>query len=140
VIKKLRTAFFVHLLITRWVFYGVALISLNCEAGGSGVSYDRVIENPSRYHHKRVTLCGIATVQGSGFELRSLHDTSGWDELQVIIVGWRGNANYDRFNNKPVLVTGVIDAYERGHWYYRCGILLEKIAVLPSAPKKSASE
>jgi hypothetical protein len=129
-----------HLLIKRWVLYGVSVISLNCEAGQCNGRFERVIENPRRYHQKRVSLCGIATVQGSGFELRSLHDTSGWDELQVIIVGWRGNANYDRFNNKPVLVTGVIDAYERGHWYYRCGILLKRIAVLRPSPKKSGAE
>lgn len=124
-------------LIKRWALCGVALISLNCEAGECNRRFERVIENPRRYHGKRVTLCGVASVQGSGFELRSLHNTSRLpDESQVIIVGWRGDANYDRFNDRPVVVTGVIDANERGHWYYRCGILLERIAALRSSPKK----
>jgi hypothetical protein len=118
-------------LIKCWAFCSVALISLNCEAGGSGASFERVIENPSRYHHKRVSIYGRAKVQGSGFEWRSLHNTSRLpDESQVIIVGWRGDANYDRFNDRPVTITGVIDANEDGHWNYRCGILLERISAL----------
>lgn len=124
-------------LIKRWALCGVALISLNCEGGECNGRFERVIENPRRYHHKRVTLCGVATVQGSGFVLRSLHNTSRLpDESQVITVGWRGNANYDRFNDRPVTITGVIDADEHGHWYYRCGILLERIAALRPSPKK----
>ena len=63
-------------LIKRWALVGVALISLNCEAGGSGASFERVIADPRRYHHKRVTLHGVARVQGGGFELRSLRNTS----------------------------------------------------------------
>jgi len=120
-----------------WVLCSVALISLNCDAGECSARFERVIENPRRYHHKRVTLCGVAVVQGSGFELRSLHDTSGLpDESQVIIVGWRGDANYDRFNNRPVTITGVIDADEHGHWNYRCGTLLKRLVPLHSSPKK----
>lgn len=124
-------------LIKRWALCGVALISLNCEAGEFAARFERVIENPSRYHHKRVTLHGVAHVQGSGFELRSLHNTSRLpDESQVIIVVWRGDANYDRFFDKPVVVTGVIDANQHGLWNYRCGMLLERIALLHSSPKK----
>lgn len=124
-------------LIKCWALCGVALISLNCEAGEFAEAFERVIANPRQFHHKRVTLRGVALVQGSGFELRSLHNISRLpDESQVMIVGWRGNANFDRFNNRPVVVTGVINANERGHWYYRCGILLERIAELGPSPKK----
>jgi hypothetical protein len=124
-------------LIKRWTLCGVALISLNCEAGECSARFERVIENPRHYHHKRVTICGVAVVQGSGFELRSLRDTSGFpDGPQVIIVGWRGDANYDRFNYRPVAITGVIDADEHGHWNYRCGILLERLVPLYSSQKK----
>lgn len=125
-------------LIKRWAFYSVALVSLNCAAGESFASFERVIENPSRYHHKRVTIYGVAHAQGSGFELRSLHNTSRLpDESQVIDVVWRDlAANYDRFNDKPVSITGVVDANQHGHWNYRCTILLERIAVLRPSPKK----
>lgn len=125
-------------LIKRWVFWGVALISLNCDAGECNGRFERVIANPRRYHHKRVTLCGIAHVQGSGFELRWLRNTSRLpDESQVIDVVWRDiAANFDRFNDRPVVVTGVIDANEHGHWYYRCTILLERISMLHPSPKK----
>jgi hypothetical protein len=123
--------------IKRWALCGIALVSLNCEAGESIGRFERVIENPRRYHHKRVTLSGVAHVQGSVFELNSLHNTSLLpDESQVIIVLWRGNANYDRFNDRPVTVTGVIDANEHGHWNYRCGILVERVVALHSSPKK----
>lgn len=126
--------------VKRWALCGVALISLNCEAGGSGASFERVIENRSRYHHKRVTIYGRAKVQGSGFELRSLHNTSRLpDESQVIHVVWRDvAANYDRFNDRPVVITGVIDTSERGLWGYRCGIWLERISVLHPSPEREA--
>src|SRR5437588_6446165 len=129
-------------LIKCWAFCSVALISLNCEAGESGASFERVIENPSRYHHKRVTIYGRAKVQGSGFELRSLHNTSRLpDESQVIHVVWRDiAANYDRFNDRPVVITGVIDTRQRGLWGYRCGIWLERIAVLRPSPKRSEND
>jgi hypothetical protein len=125
-------------LIKCWAFGSVALISLNCEGGGSGASFERVIENPSRYHDKRVTIYGRAKVQGSGFELRSLHNTSRLpDEWQVIHVVWRDiAANYDQFNDRPVAITGVIDTRQRGLWDYRCGIWLERIEVLRALPKK----
>lgn len=128
-------------LIKRWALYGVALVSLNCEAGGSGASFERVIENPSRYQHKRVTIYGRASVQGSGFELRSLHNPSHFpDESQVVHVVWRDiAANYDRFNGRPVVITGVIDTSQRGLWGYRCGIWLERISVLHPSPKPSVN-
>ena len=119
-------------MIKRWVFYSVALISLTCEAGECDARFKGVIENPRRFHHKRVTLCGVAFVQGSGFELRSLHNPSRFpDESQVIDVVWRDiAANFDRFNNKAVVITGVIDADSHGLWGYPCTIWLERIAVV----------
>jgi hypothetical protein len=125
-------------LLKRWALCGVALISLNCEGGECNGRFERVIENPRPYHRKRVTLCGVASVQGSEFELRSLHNTSQLpDASQVIKVVWRDvAANFDRFNEKPVVVTGMIDVNQRGLWNYRCGIWLEQIAVLRSSPKK----
>jgi hypothetical protein len=125
-------------LIKSWALYSVALISLNCEAGESRPSFERVIENPGRYHNKRVTIHGRAKVQGSAFELRSLRNTSRLpDESQVIHVVWRDvAANYDRFNDRPVVLTGVIDVNQRGLWGYRCGIWLERISLLRASPKK----
>jgi len=129
-------------LIKCWAFCSVALIGLNCEAGGSGASFERVLENPIQYNHKRVTISGRANVQGGGFELRSLHNTSRLpDASEVIRVVWRDiAANYDRFNDKPVVITGVIDTSQRGLWGYRCGIWLERISVLHPLPKPSAND
>jgi len=124
--------------VKRWILYSAVLISLICEAGDSNATFDRVIANPRQYHHKRVTLYVLANVQGSGFELRSLHSTSRWPgSSQVINVVWRDvAANDDRFNKKPVVITGVIDVDQRGLWNYRCGMWLERIEVLRRSPKK----
>lgn len=124
-------------LIKRWTLCCLALTTINCEAGEIVARFEQVIVNPRRYHHKRVTLSGVAHVQGSAFELRSLQNTSLLpDESQVIIVLWRGKANYDRLNDRPVTVTGVIYADEHGHWNYRCGILAERVVARNSSAKK----
>src|SRR5205814_8592770 len=46
----------------------------------------------------------------------------------------------DRFNDKPVVVTGVVDVNQRGLWNYRCGLWLERISVLHPSPKPSEND
>lgn len=101
-----------------------------------------MIENPKSYHHKRITVKGVAQVQGSSFVLyRSFEGASGLTPASEAVVVVRRSAdatNYDRLNRKWVTVTGTVDAKGQGHWNYACTILLEGIELADHTTKRSA--
>jgi len=97
---------------------------------GWAVEFEEVIKNPSKFHNKRVSLVAMADVGGDRFYLyRPPKPESPGDDGRVIYgILSREGPVYDRFDNKWVEVTGIIDANYRGLVSENsCGLIIERV-------------
>jgi hypothetical protein len=98
-------------------------------AGAPPSEFDQVISNPRAYHHREVSLIGMADVGGDRFILYHppkatvASDFSREIYLALQIEG----PNYDRFNHKWVEVSGIIDADGHGLADYACELIVHRV-------------
>lgn len=95
-----------------------------------GTDFDEIIRNPEKFQHKRVTLVAMATVGGDGFYLYQLPEPKSLGDDPRVIYGLisQESALYERYNEKWVRATGVIDASSRGIVSQNaCGLLIERV-------------
>ncbi len=107
-------------------------ILLSCGLVGSACATDseQVIRNPKAFHDKRVTLVAMAEVGGDRFYLYLPPKPQSPGDDRRVIYGElsREGPIYDRFNNKWVEVTGIIDAGYRGLVSENaCGLIIERV-------------
>ena len=114
-----------------------AIQIMQLTAAAAAVSFDALVKHPEAYHHRRVTLVGVAIGNGPTFEIHpnvrsaeKVGDAAGtvlarasipWDEKR-------------RYHMRRVRVTGVVDAHHHGLWGNACEISVEKIQALTAGP------
>jgi hypothetical protein len=103
----------------------LALTAGTCTAS----EYDEVVKNPQAFHHKRVSIVGIAEIQGDSFALyqRRRPQSSGELARTIFIARRIKGPMYTEFNHHRTKVTGIVDANAHGNGYYACEILVERI-------------
>ena len=108
---------------------GCALALMAIPANGSSEpEFERVVNNPRAYHHKEVTLIAMADVGGDRFILYQppkARSVSGLGHEIYVDMQIEG-PNYDRFNGKWVIVTGIVDADHHGLAYYACELIVKR--------------
>jgi hypothetical protein len=126
--------------------------SLPCVAGIIGiahvcvadeVAFDEVVKNPSRFDHRRVTITGLADVEGDGFWVwRDGRALQRVDEKGSIFIAYEipphaVRSPYDHANLHFVKVTGIIDTRIHGHLGMDpFSLVLEHVEVLPGSRQK----
>lgn len=106
--------------------------ALTCRA--ELTSFREVLNNPRAYHQQRVSIKGVARVQGSSFVLyQNLRDAAkNAPSSEAISVAQRSDGEiHDELDNHWVIVTGILDANRHGMWNYPCEILLENVQAQP---------
>lgn len=106
-------------------------------AAAAAVSFDALVKHPEAYHHRRVTLVGVAVGNGPTFEIHPniksaehVADAAGTVRAKASIP-W----DYERrYHLRRVRVTGVVDAHHHGLWGNACEISVEKIQALTARP------
>jgi hypothetical protein len=103
----------------------------------SAADFDKLIRNPLAYHHSRVTVKGVARVEGLTFELYANPSDAGSYAAanRALSISQAVKApRYEQYDNRWVEVTGIVDAKQHGRWGYACVIFLESVAPLPVRP------
>lgn len=112
----------------------LAILSLLFVATSSAADFKELARNPAAYHHHRVTVTGVARVEGLTFELYANPADAGSyahaDKAISISQNVEG-PRYDKYDNRWVKVVGVVDAKRHGMWGYPCIIFLESVQPLP---------
>lgn len=110
-------------------------------ASSSPVAFKDVLQNPRAYHHQRVSVSGVARVEGESFvlydNLRDAEKLAG--PSKAISVAQKVNERtHDDLDNHWVTITGIVDADRHGMWNYSCEILLENVQALrrPAGKKR----
>lgn len=107
------------------------------------VDFEEVINNPSKFDKKRVTLVAMAEVGGDRFYLYrppkpALSKAGSGREIYGILR--TEGPVYDRFNDKLVEVTGVVDANYRGLVSDNaCGLIIERVRLAGKVEKPKLS-
>jgi hypothetical protein len=109
--------------------------------------FNDVLKNYSGLNGRRVTLVGLAQVEGSDFYLWDLQDTGHKDLKRAISVLWDTRlpnyppgsniSHYTYLSFRPVRVTGLVDTHFHGRWGdIPFGLDLERVEVLPGARRR----
>ncbi|SRR6266404_4236687 len=107
----------------------ILLFSVSC-AFAQASTLDEVLRDPAQFHHQLVTVTGFAHVSDDYFAVyRDSHAARHADSRRSVFVALRiGGPNYNRFNNRWVSVTGIVDSTAHGHLgRFSCEILIKKI-------------
>jgi len=127
-------------------FYLLSLITLiaasqTCFA--AEVKFDDLVDNPTRFDRKRVTITGLADVEGDGFWVwRDGRALRCVDVKRAIFIAYEIPAKaaispYAHANLHFVRVTGTVDTRIHGHLGMDpFSIVLEKVEVLPGPRQK----
>jgi len=117
--------------------YYVAILAVFVTTNCLAVDFNQVLRNPRAYHHQRVTITGVARVQGLSFDLYGnsgdANNVRAIDRALSISPQIKG-PKYDRYDNRWVKIVGVVDADRHGRIGYPCVIFLEDIQPLPISP------
>jgi hypothetical protein len=91
----------------------IALTSIGSSPPGD---FERLLTSPHAFHHKRVSLTGVAHIYGDEFFLyQNAYTAKKSDPSQaVLIVPNRNKSLYEKLNNHWVKVTGIVDATAHG--------------------------
>jgi hypothetical protein len=111
------------------------------------VPFNDVLKSYSTLNGRRVTLVGLAQVEGADFYLWNLHDTHHKDLKRAISVLWDTRlpnyppgsniSHYTYLSFRPVRVTGLIDTRFHGRWGdIPFGLALERVEVLAAARRR----
>ena len=111
----------------------IGVLAIVVPAGGSvSVDFKQLIENPRVYQGKRVSVIGVAEVDGISFVL---FQPPRRELSQKIFVGQKlGKPRYNHLNNHWVKITGIADNDEKK--IFACKIFLENVQPLPRPPVK----
>lgn len=108
-------------------------LALSC--GVSAAQLKEVAKNPRAYHHQKVSVIGVAFVQGKSFIL--FQDPGAANKyagppksLPVIPRDDAPTYENDKYNDRWVEITAIVDADRHGRWNFPCELLLEKIEPL----------
>src|SRR6267143_1877683 len=111
------------------------LLAVSGGASAAQLSVVQIAKNPRAYHHQKVSLRGVAFVQGKSFVL--FQDPGAAKEYsgppKSLPVTPRDNAptyENDKYNDRWVEITAIVDADRRGRWNFPCELLLEKVESL----------
>jgi hypothetical protein len=106
-------------------------------AAAAAVSFDALVKHPGAYHHRRVTIVGIAVGNGPTLEIHpSVKSAENVGDAAGTVVA-RASIPWDykrRYHLRRVRVTGVVDAHDHSIWGNACGISVEKIEALTRDP------
>jgi hypothetical protein len=107
------------------------LILLGLSVTSRAVDFEEVIRNPSKFHDKRVTLVAMADVGGDRFYLyrppKPEWSIAGRGREIYGVLSVEGPI-YDRFDDKWIEVTGIIDANYRGLASDNaCSLIIEQV-------------
>jgi hypothetical protein len=115
----------------------LAILFVLLVARSSATELKELVRNPAAYHHRRVTVIGVARVEGLTFELyANPADASSYaraDRALSISQNAEG-PRYDKYDNRWVKLVGVVDANRHGMWGYPCIIFLESVQPLAVPP------
>ena len=120
------------------VFSG--LLSLLLADAASAVEFKTLTRNAIAYHGQKVTVKGVARVQGLSFHLYgnasdARRFASG--ERAIVVSQNSEGPRYDRYDNRWIEISGTVDAHQRSAWGYPCVVFLDAIKALPlPAPGK----
>jgi hypothetical protein len=116
--------------------YFVGLLAVFLATNSLAVDFNQVLGNPRAYHHQRVTLTGVARVQGLSFDLYgNSADANNYRAINkaLSISPPIDGPKYDRYDNRWVRIVGIVDANQHGRIGYPCVILLENLQPLPTS-------
>jgi hypothetical protein len=117
--------------------YGITILAAFLATNSWAVDFNQVLRNPRAYHHQRVTLTGVARVQGLSFDLygnsADANDFRATEKALSISLPVT-ERNYDRYDNRWVRIVGVVDANRHGRIGYPCVILLENLQPIKISP------
>jgi hypothetical protein len=108
-----------------------------------GADFNEIIRNPEKFHNKRVTL--VAMVTGGAVERFYLYQppepkVPGVDARVIYGLISGESPLYERYDEKRVRVTGVIDANYRGLAAENaCGLRIERVRLADKAEKPRLS-
>ncbi len=111
----------------------VGLLAIAIPTGpGLSVNFRQLIDNPRAYQGKRVSVVGVAEVDGTSFVL---FEPPRRELSQKIFVGQKlGKPRYNQLNNHWVKITGIADTDQSK--VFACKIFLENLQPLDRAPVK----
>jgi hypothetical protein len=108
------------------------LLTLSCTASAAELKVVQISENPDAYHRQKVSVKGVAFVQGKSFILfqdpRAAKEYAG--PPKSLPVTSRDDAptyENDKYNDCWVKITAIVDANRHGRWHFPCELLLEKV-------------
>jgi hypothetical protein len=102
-------------------------------AAATAVSFDALVKHSEAYHHRRVTLVGVAVGNGPTFEMFPNAKSAANVGDAADSVRAKASIPWDykrRYHMRRVRVTGIVDAHHHGIWGNACEISVEKIQAL----------
>ena len=111
------------------------ILALSCGTSAGQLNVSQIAKNPRAYHHKKVSLIGVAFVQGKSFVLfqnpNAAKEYAGPPKsLPVMPRNAAPPHENDKYNNCWVQITAVVDADRHGRWNSPCELLLETVQPL----------
>jgi hypothetical protein len=127
----------------------IALFAVALGTTSYATEFNEVVAHPQAFHNKVVSVIGLAMVEADSFDLfENVSAVSQVDLSRAIYVRQGSNVgSYDRFNNRWVRLTGIVDADHHGPLRLvsatgaeiggrPCEISLEKVELLNRPPEK----
>jgi hypothetical protein len=99
----------------------------------SALEFTALTSNATAYHGERVTIKGVARIQGLSFHLYGNESDAQRfaSEHKGIVVSQNVDGpRYDQYDNCWVAITGKVNAHQPTTWGYPCMIFLDKIKLL----------
>src|SRR5687767_6019618 len=121
----------------RYNFASILALSILLVKTSSGTPFEALLENPRAYHQKRVSLVGVARIQGLDFDLYREPGAAknfGPADQAVSVSTAVDGPRYDRYDNRWVEITGIVNANRHGRLDYPCVVYLESVKPLPRRP------
>lgn len=107
-----------------------ALLALPVDANSLLVSFSQVLQSPDAYRDKRISIVGVAEVDGISF---TLFQPPNHDLSHSIFVGQpRGKPRYNHLNNHWVKVTGIVEPDAEG--IFAAKLFLDHVQSLSRPP------
>lgn len=117
--------------------YWLLILNVLFTATSFAVEFKELVRNPRAYHRQKVTITGVARIQGLTFELYgSPADAKQLtDAKQALLISIATDGpRYDQLDNRWVVIKGVVNAEKHGNWGYPCVIFLDSVEPLPVRP------
>lgn len=112
----------------------IGAVGLSAFAGPKPSTFNDIVQSPSSYEGKEVTITGVAHVDGVSFTLFQPPDRE--ISRSIAVVQKIGPPLYNALNNHWVEVRGILDASRRGSWDFACRIYLEAVRPVDRPPIK----